>query len=339
VRVTRQKISIREVAARAGVSVSTVSLVLNGKGRISEATRKKVRNAAKALGFILDHSASKLRSGQSTLFGVIVNDFSNPFFAELSAALETEAFGSGYMTVLANSNDNLDRQEKLIEAMVGLGVGGFVICPTAGSTPETFELIRARSLPYVICVRDLQDENADFVGTDNYQCGVLACRHLVDLGHRNISIIGGPRDLATTRQRVAGFREVLENHGLGIQNELILPGPPTLDFGREMAKQLVQSGQDFTAVFCYNDIVAVGVCAGLRECGKVIGEDISVVGVDNLPESEAAYPALTTVEIYPRSIGQRSAQALIKALKTKNGRKEKIILPLQLIARASTAKV
>jgi DNA-binding LacI/PurR family transcriptional regulator len=337
--VTKQKISIREVAARAGVSVSTVSLVLNKKGRISEATRKKVRKAANALGFIRDHSASKLRSGQSTLFGAIVNDFSNPFFAELSAALETEAFGNGYLTVLANSNDNLDRQEKLIEAMVGLGVGGFVISPAAGSTPETFKLIRARSLPYVICVRDLQDEYADYIGVDDYQCGVLACRHLVDLGHKNISMIGGPRDLATTRQRVAGFREVLESEGLGIQKELILPGPPTLDFGREMAKQLVQSKQDFTAVFCYNDIVAVGVCAGLRDCGRIIGEDISVVGVDNLPESEAIFPALTTVEIYPRSIGQRSAQALINALKNKNDRKEKIILPLRLIIRASTAKI
>lgn len=336
---TKQKISIREVAARAGVSVSTVSLVLNGKGRISEATRKKVRNAAKALGFILDHGASKLRSGQSNLFGVIVNDFSNPFFGELSAALETEAFGSGYLTVIANSNDDLNRQEKLIEAMVGMGVGGFVICPAAGSTPEMFELIRSRSLPYVICVRDIQDENADYVGADDYQCGVLACRHLVELGHKNISMIGGPQDLATTRQRVAGLRDVLESQGLGIQQHLMLPGPPTLDFGREMAKQLVRSEQNFTAVFCYNDIVAVGVCAGLRDCGKKIGEDVSVVGVDNLPESEAAYPALTTVEIYPRSIGQRSAQALINGLKGKSSHKEKIILPLQLIIRASSAKV
>ena len=333
------KKSIRDVAMRAGVSVSTVSLVLNGKGRISEATRKKVRDAANTLGFILDHSASKLRSGQSTLFGVIVNDFSNPFFAELSAALETEAFANGYLTVLANSNDDLHRQGKLIEAMVGLGVGGVVICPAAGSSSETFELIRARSLPYVICVRDLQDENADFIGADDYQCGVFASKHLVDLGHKNIAMIGGFQELATTRHRIAGFREVIDSRGLSVQKELILPGPPTLEFGREMAIRLVQSGQKFTAVFCYNDIVAVGVCAGLRSSGKKIAEDISVIGVDNLPESEAAFPALTTVEIYPRSIGRRSAEALIKALKNKSNRKEKVILPLQLIARASTAKV
>jgi LacI family transcriptional regulator len=313
--------------------------VLNGKGRISDATRKKVRKAADALGFILDHSASKLRSGQSTLFGVIVNDFSNPFFAELSAALETEAFASGYLTVLANSNDDLDRQHKLIEAMVGLGVGGFVISPAVGSSSETFELIRARSLPYVICVRDIRDENADYVGADDYQCGVLASSHLVELDHKNIAIIGGPWELATTRQRIAGFREVMDHHGLSVQQELILSGPPTLDFGREMTKQLVQSGENFTAVFCYNDIVAVGVCAGLRASGKKVAEDISVVGVDNLPESEAAFPALTTVEIYPRSIGKRAAEALIKALKDMSDRKEKIILSPKLIARESTAKI
>jgi LacI family transcriptional regulator len=148
-------------------------------------------------------------------------------------------------------------------------------------------------------------------------------------------MIGGPRDLATTQQCISGLCDILESQGLDIQKHLMLPGPLTLVFGREMTKQLVRSEQNFTAVFCYNDIVDVGVCPGLRDCGKKVSEDVSVVGVDNLPVSEAAYHALTTVEIYPWPICQRSAQVLTNTLKgKKSGHKEKIILPPQLIIRA-----
>ena len=148
-------------------------------------------------------------------------------------------------------------------------------------------------------------------------------------------MIGGPRDLATTQQCISGLCDILESQGLGIQKHLMLPGPPTLDFSREMTKQLVRLGQNFTAVFCYNDIVDVGMCPRLRECGKKVSEDVSVVGVDNLPVSEAVYHALTTVEIYPWSICLRSVQVLTNTLRgKKSGHKEKIILPPQLIIRA-----
>jgi LacI family transcriptional regulator len=333
-----KKISIREVAFQAGVSISTVSLVLNGKGRISENTKKKVKHAAVTLGFILDHGASKMRSGKSSLFGVIVNNFSSPFFAKLSASLETEAFSNGYLTVIANSYDNINRQSELIASMVGSGVGGFIICPAAGSTSGSFSLIQDLSLPYVICARDIQDDNADYVGIDNYQCGVLACKHLFDLGHRKMSVVGGPEDLVLTNQRLLGFRETLESQGFELQKELTLPGPPTLDFGIKIAKHLIQSSLNFTAIFCYNDIVAYGVYAALRQSRKVIGQDISVVGVNNSLESSIAFPKLTTIEIYPQSIGQRSVKALINAIKTKNHHKEKIILPIELIVRDSTKK-
>jgi len=335
----KQKIGIREVAARAGVSVSAVSQVLNGKGRISEATRNKVRIAADELDFILDHSAAKLRSGQSSLIGVIVNDFSNPVFTELTAGLETEAFANGYLTVLANSNEDLHRQEELIETMIGQGVGGFAIVPAVGSTPETFKPIQARSLPYIICARDIQDENADYIGVDDFQCGVLASTHLVELGHKNIAFIGGYPELVTFRRRMAGFRKVMGNHGLSVYEELVIPGPSTLEFGSEMAEQLNKNSQNFSAIICYSDIIAVGFCAKLRTAERQIADDISVVGVDNLPESKAIYPALTTVDHHPREVGRRAAEALNRTLKNNKTSKERVFLPVQLIIRNSTANV
>ena len=323
---------------KAGVSVSTVSLVLNGKGRISENTKKKVMQAAAILDFILDHGASKMRSGRSKLFGVIVNDSSNPFFAKLTASLETEAFSNGYLTIIANSHDNINLQSKLIESMIGSGVGGFIICPAAGSTSESFNLIQDRSLPYVICARDIQDDNADYVGTNDYQCGVLACNHLFDLGHRKISMIGGPEDLISTNQRLLGFRETLENLGFYLQKELILTGPPTFDFGIKMANYLIKSCLNFTAIFCYNDIVAHAVYAALSKSGKRIGEDISIVGVNNSLESSITFPKLTTIETHPKFLGERSVKALINAIKNKNHLKEKIILPVELIAHETSKK-
>ena len=334
-----KKISIKEVALQAKVSISTVSLVLNGKGRISENTKKKVKHAVDILGFIPDHGASKMRSGKSKLFGVIVNDFSNPFFAELSAALESEAFSNGYLTILSNSHGDINRQSKLIESMIGSGVAGFIICPAVGSSSDSFNLIQNRSLPYVICARDIQDNNADYVGTNEYQCGVLACKHLFDLGHRKMSMIGGPEDLFSTNQRLLGFRETLETQGFDLQKELVLPGPPTIDFGIKMANHLIQSCLDFTAIFCYNDTVAHGVYDALRTFGKKIGEDISIVGVDNSLESSVAFPKLTTIDIHPKSLGQRSVKALINNLLEKNNHREKVILPIKLIGRDSSKKI
>lgn len=330
------RINIKQVAERAGVSVSTVSLVLNAKGRISETTREKVKKAAKSLGFILDRRAAQLRSGRSNLLGLVVNDISNPFFAEMAAAMEVAAFGHGYLTIIANSNDDRDRQAQLLEAMVGLGVEGIIVSPAVGSTPEDLAVLRTHALPYVVAVRDIMDMDAVFIGGEDHQSGLLATRHLLGLGHKNIAFVGGLRELSSFQRRYAGYREALKSQGLSAREELTKLGMPTRIFGAEVGTDLLRDHPEVTAMFCYNDVVANGVCTAVRAADKTIGQDISIVSIDNLPESEAAVPPLTTVELYPRAIGRRATTTIVTALAKGKHSVERVFLAPELIIRKSS---
>ena len=333
-----RRVSIKEVASAAGVSASTVSLVLNGKGRVSEATRKNVKATAAKLGFIVDRSAARLRSGHSSLVGLIVNDTSNPFFAELSAAFEVEAFSSGYLTIIANSNDDLERQRQLLEAMVGMGVEGLIICPAVGTVPEDLEVLRARNVPYLICVRDISDESTDFIGGDDYQCGLIATRHLLELGHERIAFIGGRPELSIFQRRYKGYLDAHEAAGIAPDAQLLRTGLPSRDFGATEAEGLLSLRPDVTAVLCYNDNIATGVCSAGRAMGRNIGENLSVVGIDNLPESEVTVPPLTTVEMYPRAVGRMAAETMKRLFaQGPDSNVKQVLLSPVLIERASTS--
>ncbi|MDW4499945.1 LacI family DNA-binding transcriptional regulator [Sulfitobacter sp. D35] len=331
-----KKVSIRQVAEHAGVSVATVSLALSGKGRISSDTVRQVKKSAATLGFIPNRSASRLRSGRSLLIGLVVNDIANPFFAELSADVEAHASENGYLSVIANTNDDIEKQASVIETMIGQGVAGFIIVPADTSTPDTFQVIRDHDMPYVLCVRDIGDGKADFIGFDNFTAGVMAAEHLVEKGHRTFAFVGGRLSVDNFRRRLDGVRHALARHGLTLPDNCVREGVPSRAIGLAETGDLLASGAEFTALICYNDFVAVGAYAALNQAGRTIGEDVAVVGFDNVPESESLSPPLTTIELYPRAIGNRSARALIDAVNGSSGPHERVYLAPELISRSST---
>ncbi len=333
------KITITEIARIANVSSATVSLVLNGKGRISDKTRDRVNSALRELGFIRDQSAVKLRLGRSKLIGAIVNDISNPFFAELTAALEQTVSTAGFLLIVSNSADDPARQRELLSAMVGHGVAGLVVSPSAGTLPADFDFIKQRELPCVTCVRELAGIWMDFVGTDDFSGACLAIEHLFGLGHRRIAFVGGVPGTTTWGFRQQGFREAMHRFAVPVREELILPGPTNREFGRQIGRRLLSLDEQLTAVVCFNDIVAIGLCASLREAGIEVGRDVSVVGFDNLPESEAWTPALTTVEVYPRGLGVETGRLLLRRLKGESGSATNQRLTPKLIVRKSTGSV
>ena len=308
------KITITEIARRAEVSSATVSLVLNGKGRISEATRKKVHAAMEEFGFIPDQSAVNLRLGRSKLIGAVVNDISNPFFAELTAALEKTVSASDFLLIVANSADDPERQRRLLSAMISHGVAGLVISPSAGTSASDFAFIKRREIPCVTCVREFPGLGMDFVGSDDFTGAYLAVEHLHKLGHRRIAFVGGVPGTTTWSLRQAGFRDAMLRFGSRVAEDLIIPGATNWDFGWQTSEALAAKKDDFTAIICFNDIVAIGLCAGLQGAGLEIGRDVSVVGFDNLPASEMCAPPLTTVEVFPRGIGAEAGRLLLRRL-------------------------
>ncbi|NRB16153.1 MAG: LacI family DNA-binding transcriptional regulator [Rhodobacteraceae bacterium] len=331
----KKRVSIKQVADKAGVSAATVSLVLNGKGRISEQTQKKVRKAAASMKFILNKSASRLRSGRSLLIGLIVNDISNPFFAEMSYDIETVAADSGYLSVIANTKDDLDRQSSVIETMIGQGVAGLIISAASGSDDASFQTIRDHGIPYVLCVRDVRDFSADFVGFDNYQAGVIAAKHLLSQGLDKLAFIGGSQTNENRKQRLQGVSDTLAKNGHTLLDERIFAGSATRQFGAEATAKLLEVDRDMSAIVCFNDYVALGAYEALNRSGLKIGQNIGVIGFDNVPESASWTPPLTTVELHPRAIGRRTAKAMLSAINEPIVAPERIYLAPHLVVRDS----
>ncbi|MEV8466992.1 LacI family DNA-binding transcriptional regulator [Fluviibacterium sp. DFM31] len=331
----KKRVSIKEVAEHAGVSAATVSLVLNDKGSISDKTRKQVRKSAKELGFILNKSASRLRSGQSLLIGLVVNDISNPFFAELSANVETEAANAGYLSVIASTQDNVETQKFVIETMIGQGVAGLIISSATGSDEADFEVIRKHGIPYVLCVRELPGYAADFIGFDNFQAGVMAGEHILDRGYRDIAFVGGFADNTNRISRREGVKYAMRRRDPDLALVRDLVGPATRQYGHDATLELLAQSPDTSAIVCINDYVAIGAYAALKEKGREVGADVAVIGFDNVPESAAWNPPLTTVELFPRSIGSRAAKALVEKIRDNQRPPERIYLAPKLVVRDS----
>lgn len=323
---------IKDVAAAAGVSVATASHVLSGTGRPSEATRKRVLVTADTLGFIRDASAARLRTGKSNLVGVILNNIVNPFFSELVASLEATVYEAGGLTLLATAQNDLVRQQRLLESMVAQGVGSVILSPVHGSTTDDLAPVLAHGLPLVVCVRDVVGSKAAFVGVDDEKSGYLAAECLLSAGHRSLVFIGGYPHTTTWDGRCAGIRRALAEGGLTEAACLMMPGLMHPDFAEE--KILLLAAQDMLprGVICFNDDQASGAYRASRRLGLTVGHDISIVGFDNIPQGRILNPELTTVDIRPALIGRTSAEI---ALRRTDGPGPRHTLEPALIRRAS----
>lgn len=330
-----RKPSIRDLAEATGLSTAAVSYALSGNGRVSVETRESVRTAAKKLGFVRDANAVRLKSGRSNLLGAIINDVSNPFFGELLSDFETAASEQGYLTIVANSKDDPQRQSELLQTLCAQGLAGLLVSPAHGSSLSDFEPVSRRGVPLLICVRDIGDQSHDYVGFNDNRAGYLAGRRLVDAGARKIAFLGGYDHTQTWLNRHAGLQSAVSG-SLGQTVEIVLePGPPTREFGATGFLRVLDLHPDCAAFVCFNDYVALGAYVGAARAGRSIGGDVSLVGIDNIPFSESLHPQLTTVELFPRRAGRICAQGIVdRVMKPKTSRQYVLIEP-ELVERQS----
>lgn len=330
-----KRLGIREVATVAGVSSATVSYVFSGRGRVSDETRQRVLEAAASLGFIRDDSAARLRTGESKLVGVILNNIVNPFFSELVASLEASVHKSGHLTLLATAQNDLRRQDNLFASMLAQGVGRIILSPVHETEAAAIRPAAVRGVPVVVCVRDIPGSGASFVGVDDVQTGYLAARHLLDSGHTAFVFIGGYRRTTTWEGRVAGIFKALAEAGLPQEACNLIPGLMDPDFAEDKLLALAALGTLPSAVICFNDNQAAGAYRAARRLGMRVGRDLSVVGFDNIPQGRILDPELTTVDIRPAQIGQLSAELAILGTDAQIRR----ILEPALVARGSVAQL
>src|ERR671911_938459 len=344
----KQSVTIQDVAARSEVSISTVSRVVTGAVAVEPATAERVREAIADLGYRPNLLARSFRRRVTHTIGLLVPDNSNPFFAELARTIENAGFAEGYSVVLCNSDLSEVKQETYIDVLLANRVDGLILAssgliPTVGSHDAVRRILDAGA-PCVVVDRDLGETPVDQVLVDNDQGGYLAGEHLIALGHRRIACLVGPSDLTPSAGRIAGFQRALANAGLEVAPEGLVRGNGRPDGGAAAARQLLERGivaaGDITAIFAFNDQMATGALGALQRAGLRVPADISVVGFDDIPQSSAIFPALTTIAQPIGEMGTVGVRLLLDRIA--QGRTEshapyqRVRLATRLVVREST---
>lgn len=332
-----RKITINEIAAETNVSKATVSLVLRNSPSIPEKTRARVLEAAQRLGYVYNRGAASLRGRQTNTVGVIVNDLTNPYFAEIVSSIQQRLTEIGQFSLLCNTGESLDIQSSFVEKLREYNVDGIVLSPAEGTSPEWLREVSATGIPLVLFSRYI-DAGIDAVGADNIGGMRLAMEHLIELGHRRIALVGANQRNSTGSDRLDGYLKALAVARLPVDEALLKYCPPTRDHGFQAIHELMQLDDPPTAVACFNDVLAFGVMLGLRALDISIGEQVSVVGFDDIAEAALWRPRLTTVAVPRHDLAVETSNILVRRIGSNSaGPIVRTLLQPQLLIRETTS--
>ncbi|MGC8963033.1 MAG: LacI family DNA-binding transcriptional regulator [Candidatus Bipolaricaulaceae bacterium] len=331
-------VTIRDVAARAGVSVATVSHVINGTRKVAPSTAERVCRAIEELGYQPNSLARGLRTRVTQVIGVLVSDITNPFFATLVRGVEDAARDAGYSVIICNSDEDPEKEDHYIRVLWQRRVDGLLIAPTQDGTSPAIQKLIKRKIPFVFVDRKAKGIEADAVLSDNVGGAYLATKHLIDRGHKKIGIVLGIPGATTTEERFAGYRQALKEAGILFSEELVVWGGYRMEGGRRAAGELLSLRDPPTAIFSTNNLMTVGVLQQLFARGIRVPDQVAVVGFDDLEWAEIASPSLTAVVQKPYTIGRTAADLLLKRLGGLGsvGQYQEVRIQVDLRIRSST---
>lgn len=330
------RVTLESIATALSVSTATVSLALRNSPLVAEATRQRVQDHARTMGYSYNRSAAALRTARSNMIGVGFHDIANPYFAELLTAIEATALEHGKSILLGTYAEDLDRQDRVLHTMREYRPDGMIVSPAIGTEATAYDGMRAANIPLVQVVREIEGIGLDFVGTDDEQGTAMAVDHLVELGHTRIGLIGGHPTASTGRRRHAGYRNALARHGLMSDPALLREGAATRETGFRIVQEMVGLPDAPTAIICFNDIIAFGAMLGLRQCGREPGRDVALIGSDDVEEARHWLPALTTLRNHQDRMGQEAAALLMRRIADPAAAPRRILLQPTLIRRGTT---
>lgn len=333
----RERVTVIDIARAAGVSKSTVSLVLQGSSLVNENTRAKVNAVIRDLGYVYNRGAANLRqsNAKSKIIGIVVNDLTNGFFAELAVGVDTVVQSAGYVQFLANTGESIDRQREVVASMREHGISGLIVSPARGTEAADLKPLVNSGIPVVVVVRNVAGAKVSSLVSDNHAGAFEAVHHLISLGHRRIAFLGGFADTAVFSERFEGYRDALKLAGVPFSQEFVVSSAPSRAGGVAAIERAMLLSERPTAALCLNDAVAFGVCDGLRARRMEPGTDFAVVGFDDVIEAKTAVPALTTVAVDPQGMGRRAAQLLLKQINAGKVEPEAIVSSVRLAVRQS----
>jgi LacI family transcriptional regulator len=346
-------VTLKDVAARAGVHPATASRALNPETRIlvSEVTARRVLDAAEALGYSPDPVARSLRTRRSYTVGVLIPDLNNPLFPPMVRGLEDRLAAAGYVALIGNTDSDDNRERMVFDRMRARHVDGLVLATARLRHQLLAEASRAE-IPVVLINRLAQDYSFPSVTVDNERGVRMAVSHLAGLGHRRIAHIAGPQEMSTGLSRYRGFVTAMESSGLPVDSDLVVFAKAfsveeglrctrlLLDRGAGRAGQVAQTGQaGCTAIAAANDMLAMGCYSALDEAGLSCPEDMSVVGFNDMPFIDRLRPPLTTIRFPHYQVGTEAAQLLLERIAEHTAPVKILYLAPELIIRGSTARV
>ncbi|HEX6444152.1 MAG TPA: LacI family DNA-binding transcriptional regulator [Streptosporangiales bacterium] len=326
--------TIRDVAARADVSPATVSRVLNGRVEVRADLRERVLAAVAEMGYRPNGPARSLRTRATTVFGIIITDVQNPFFTSMVRGIEDTAQRAGYSVVLANSDEDPEKEQRYLEVAAAEQMAGVVLAP-AQSNSRRLETLLDRGMPVVTVDRRLRGAPVDSVTVNNHKAAHDATTHLIERGRRRIAIIAGLLKTTTGSRRLAGYKAALKEAGLPVDDELVVPADFRLEGGYAATKDLLGRARP-DALFASNNLMTIGALQALSEAGVAIPDDVAVVGFDDISWATALRPPLTAVKQPTYEIGCRAAELLLDRVAGDDAPPRHLVLPAELVVRGST---
>jgi LacI family transcriptional regulator len=334
-------VTIRDVAREAGVSIATVSHALSGNRTVSQETERRVRASAARLGYRPNHVAASMVTGRTRTIGVIVPDIANPFFSELVRAAERAAALRDHVLIVSSSELDAGLEDRSLEVMFDKRADAILYAPGTPRRHASLRRIVASGAPVVVLDEAIASlpRSASVITTDSEGGARLAALHLGGLGHRRVGVIAGPKGLPTARTRLEGFLRGAAEAGFRVPPNMIVSAAAyTREEGLEVAISLLSS-RAVTAVFCANDLIALGALQAAADLGISVPDDLSVVGFDDIFVSKLVSPALTTIRQPIGLLGKEAANLAIDLIEGVTALPQRRVLDVELVVRASSAPV
>lgn len=333
-----QKVNIVDIARKAGVSISTVSRVLNGKAeqfRISEKSQQKIRETAKKLNYVPNQFAANLKSGKSNTIALLIPSLSNPFFADIASEINAEVRNRGYITIIGDSDENKDIENEELLQLQSRNIEGLVIAPVDQHW-KGLKKLHDQGLPIVCIDRYFENLDIPYVSTDNYEGAIMATKHLLEYGHQNIACIQGAESVPN-KLRIKGFTDAMI--GAGIKDCQIVGDEFSVQNGYRETKLLVQQRERPTAIFALSNTIAIGCIKALREENISVPDDISLITFDDHPFLDYLATPLTCITQPTREICRIAIKYLFFMLGNKEIKMSQVLLKPELKYRKSVKRI
>lgn len=330
--------TMKEVANEAEVSIATVSRVINNSGYVSPDLEARVKAAMKTLNYQPSSLARSLRRQETQTIGVLIPQLDHPFFSRLCFAIEKALFASDYRALICSAEENREKENAYIQMLLRQRVDGVITVPT-GHSIESIHRLMKNSVPVVVLDRDMPELTVSRVTSDNYQGTYDGTKHLIELGHTNIAVIGGPAYSDPMVHRIKGIRAAMEDHGLQIsQDRMVIGSQQQFEMGYTATKHFLQGDNPPTAIFALTDVMAVGSLHAASEMGLKLPDDLSVIGFDDIPMAAYYLPSLTTIAQPIYEMGEVAVKLMLKCLREPKKSFETVRLNTRLVKRQSTAQ-